>query len=1698
MRRFALLASVLIVFLLLTSSPVKATAGIPHLINFQGKLVDGNGVNVPNSTPVDVTFSIYSVSSGGSPVWTEAHTGGNQVTPVDGIFQVQLGSITSLPGSLDFTSHDYYLGITVGSDSEMTPRVKLTSVPYAFSAEKLAGSNGETIDNSTNGTVNIAADSGALTLQLNAASGSTPVIQAAAGADSNVGLNIFSKGTGTLYLDSTGAGTINIGTSNATTLNLGRGSSEAISLTLGSDATGDLFYRNSSGDLARLAVGTGSQCLVGGTTPTWGSCSTGGVTATGTQSANQIAFFTADDNLNGTSSFIWNNAASAQQFQVDSAPTISSATSAVWNGVLFGNASDTGSTLTLTGGTHVTTANGLDLVKIPAPTITGAVTVDNASTVFIGGAPTAGGSVTISNPYALYVAAGNVNIQGLSASQAVFTDSNHNLVSNTITGSGNVVMSSAPTISGGSITALTTFALRDASASFDVTLAANSSSATLTAGKTLTLDMGNVNHTLALGTTANTITFPNGSSYTLAGLSIANAFSAAQSITTQSSTAFTVARTGSTYALQVDTNTASSVTGLKITAGASGGGLALSEIGGNGNEGLSLAAEGTGTLTLGISTNALALASNNFNVSAGALSLGQSGTSSGVVTLNSAGSSISGPTLGTDTSGNLNLAANQSGTSVVVGSGTGNISLSLSHDADLLSATKTVSLSTTNYSRNDYTFTRNLTTTTGTQGGAVVKITDTSTANGGVTVNPTLLLVNAAVNTATYTGNLLDLQNGGTSKFAVDGSGNVTVANLTNGGLGCDTIKTSTTGVLSCGNTVAKYDVYTTPGTTSWTKSAHPGAVLVIAEAIGGGGGGGGGRLGVTLGTRGGGGAGGGGAMDFKVIPATDLSSSVTVTVGTAGSSGQGVTGNSTQVANGTSGGAGGTSSFGSQVSAYGGGGGGGGGNTTSAGGGGGGGAGSAGGTVTANTATAGAGGAPVNATANTDEDGFAGAGGGTGNLASPANDAGNGVYGGGGGGGGAIATGPNQGGSSVFGCPGGGGGAGVNNSNTQSGNGAAGGLAGAAVAGGGGGGGSNVSGNGLTAGSGSPNPASAGSNDFCGNGGGGGGSAHTTTNPGGATGGNGADGGAPGGGGGGGGAGTVNGAGGSGTSGSGGAGGRGEVRVWTISSGSGADLAETYFTTDLAVGDGDIVAADPAFPKIGFKRATKPYDPTLIGIMSTKPGITLTDDSQYPTNSQGRPIKPMALALAGRVPLKVSLENGPIQVGDYLTSSSVPGVAMKATHPGPTVGKALEAFDGTNPTIIYTFEGKSFAGGKIMTFLNVSYADPSNALASLIVDQSGSLITTTPPSLESSLPGVSLTNSDPQNLLGGILSGQVKIASSSPTIFPNRVVAGQDIVTPHLEADTIHAREITVDIIKANQVEGLEILTDKISSLSDRLNNLGSITSTPSAEVAGVATNSADSSSGLHIKGESIFDGLVQILESLTTKNIIVTDWARFLSDVVFKGNTFFEGRPTFNSDTGGFVVIKAGDTEDKVEFTQEYLATPVVNVNLTLDNLERSVDESDEQYQKRQNDFEQAVFNNKIQYLITRRTTQGFDIKLDHPYGVDLKFSWSALAIKDAKVSQSSPLPSVLGIESSPSASLIPPPVASVSATPIQSLTIAKTPTGFLNVRDEPSTAGEQIGQVNPGQQFRILDAQNGWYQIEFAANLAGWVSGEYVSLK
>jgi len=110
-------------------APEAASTGT---IAYQGRLADAAGK--PLTGTYSMIFRLYTVATGGTPLWTEQWTGSNGVRVSDGLFNVMLGSLTPIPTSLVTNHASLFLGITVGTDDEMQPRVQLGSVPFAVQA----------------------------------------------------------------------------------------------------------------------------------------------------------------------------------------------------------------------------------------------------------------------------------------------------------------------------------------------------------------------------------------------------------------------------------------------------------------------------------------------------------------------------------------------------------------------------------------------------------------------------------------------------------------------------------------------------------------------------------------------------------------------------------------------------------------------------------------------------------------------------------------------------------------------------------------------------------------------------------------------------------------------------------------------------------------------------------------------------------------------------------------------------------------------------------------------------------------------------------------------------------------------------------------------------------------------------------------------------------------------------------------------------------------------------------------------------------------------------------------------------------------------------------------------------------------------------------------------------------------------------
>jgi len=120
----------MVIFNLVVALPISGFGEVPQQISCQGFLTDDSGNPVSDDDFVMV-FSIYESAAGGTALWWEEQT----VKVANGIYNVQIGQDpVGNPFPTDLFDDQRWLGVSVGTDAEMTPRQPLTSVPYALQA----------------------------------------------------------------------------------------------------------------------------------------------------------------------------------------------------------------------------------------------------------------------------------------------------------------------------------------------------------------------------------------------------------------------------------------------------------------------------------------------------------------------------------------------------------------------------------------------------------------------------------------------------------------------------------------------------------------------------------------------------------------------------------------------------------------------------------------------------------------------------------------------------------------------------------------------------------------------------------------------------------------------------------------------------------------------------------------------------------------------------------------------------------------------------------------------------------------------------------------------------------------------------------------------------------------------------------------------------------------------------------------------------------------------------------------------------------------------------------------------------------------------------------------------------------------------------------------------------------------------------
>jgi len=112
---------------------------------------------------------------------------------------------------------------------------------------------------------------------------------------------------------------------------------------------------------------------------------------------------------------------------------------------------------------------------------------------------------------------------------------------------------------------------------------------------------------------------------------------------------------------------------------------------------------------------------------------------------------------------------------------------------------------------------------------------------------------------------------------------------------------------------------------------------------------------------------------------------------------------------------------------------------------------------------------------------------------------------------------------------------------------------------------------------------------------------------------------------------------------------------------------------------DGNIVS----YKDGNYVLSNTPYDINIYGIISKQPATSVED-----TNMQNAQL----VVANGDADVKVSMENGSIKKGDFITSSSSAGIGMKATNTGQIIGIAAQDFSSDDKNAV----------GTILVFLDI------------------------------------------------------------------------------------------------------------------------------------------------------------------------------------------------------------------------------------------------------------------------------------------------------------------------------------------------------------------------------------------------------------
>jgi hypothetical protein len=300
------------------------------------------------------------------------------------------------------------------------------------------------------------------------------------------------------------------------------------------------------------------------------------------------------------------------------------------------------------------------------------------------------------------------------------------------------------------------------------------------------------------------------------------------------------------------------------------------------------------------------------------------------------------------------------------------------------------------------------------------------------------------------------------------------------------------------------------------------------------------------------------------------------------------------------------------------------------------------------------------------------------------------------------------------------------------------------------------------------------------------------------------------------------------------------------------ADYAEYFYTNSKALQSGEVVCVD-VLQNNAVKRCERGADNDVMGIVSTKPSVI----GNFTKESQKNASHYAIIGMLGQVDAYVSDENGPIRVGDSLTSASTsPGYAMRADAGESTVGIALESFtpDSTASStvnkgkikVLISRRNKSLAVEQIEAMVVERVANMK------IEDQVSQMV-------KDATSNVSLEH---LSIDGSVSAGAYETAQESVTSF----TLGSSTVTGTIPSTVLTASS-TVDLYKlaTYNLSGITALAAAIDAQNLRITSLEARVSALESGAVSVATGSpfdlstSTLSSAFGAVGALIKNGLAQ-----------------------------------------------------------------------------------------------------------------------------------------------------------------------------------------------------------------------------------------------